>query len=277
MNALAPTLSAASLASPLEADLACSEAPLLLESNGFLRNMLIGLLRDAGANDVMLAKRGDTVIEQISERAPSVIIADWHTHDDPNEDRLKLVRAIRETENAAFRATPIVFISPPRSRREIEQARDAGVSEFLVTPIAPITLQDRLRSLDARPRPFVDVARCTGPDRRRRPRRAHGPAYKRTADVEAELTTPMAAARAAAVALVNETQLTGDRLAMRVGRSLQRFLTMVSDYTESEAEVVEMHRAALAQLVRMAEDGNPLREPVVTGLEQVVAKRMGRR
>ncbi|WP_297736534.1 hypothetical protein [uncultured Maricaulis sp.] len=277
MNALAPTLSAASLASPLEADLACSEAPLLLESNGFLRNMLIGLLRDAGANDVMLAKRGDMVIEQISERTPSVIIAGWHTHDDPNEDRLKLVRAIRETENAAFRATPIVFISPPRSRREIEQARDAGVSEFLVTPIAPITLQDRLRSLDARPRPFVDVARFTGPDRRRRPRRAHGPACKRTADVEAELTTPMAAARAAAVALVNETQLTGDRLAMRVGRSLQRFLTMVSDYTESEAEVVEMHRAALAQLVRMAEDGNPLREPVVTGLEQVVAKRMGRR
>lgn len=277
MNALAPTLSAASLASPLEADLACSEAPLLLESNGFLRNMLIGLLRDAGANEVMLAKRGDTVIEQISERTPSVIIADWHTHDDPNEDRLKLVRAIRETENAAFRATPIVFISPPRSRREIEQARDAGVSEFLITPIAPITLQDRLRSLDARPRPFVDVARFTGPDRRRRPRRAHGPAYKRTADVEAELTTPMAAARAAAVALVNETQLTGDRLAMRVGRSLQRFLTMVSDYTASEAEVVEMHRAALAQLVRMAEDGNPLREPVVTGLEQVVAKRMGRR
>ena len=37
-----------------------------------------------------------------------------------------------------------------------------------------------------------------------------------------------------------------------------------------------MHRAALAQLVRMVEDGNPLREPVVTGLEQVVAKRMGR-
>ncbi len=37
-----------------------------------------------------------------------------------------------------------------------------------------------------------------------------------------------------------------------------------------------MHRAALAQLTRMAEDGNPLREPVVTGLEQVVDKRMQR-
>ncbi len=277
MNALAPTQSVAKPKPSLEAELGCSETPLLLESNGFLRNLLIGLLRDAGANDVMLAKRGNAVIEQISERTPSVIIADWHNHDDPNEDRLKLVRAIRETENAAFQATPIVFISPPRSRREIERARDAGVSEFLITPIAPVTLQDRLRSLDTSPRPFVAAARFTGPDRRRRPRRAHGPAYKRTADVEADLTTPMAAARAAAIALVNETQLTGDRLAMRVGRSLQRFLTTISDYTPAEAEVVEMHRAALAQLVRMAEDGNPLREPVVTGLEQVVAKRMGRR
>ena len=276
MNARASTLPVARTVSTPEAESTCNAAPLLLESNGYLRNMLIGLLRDAGAEHVMVARRSEAVIEQISEHPPSVIIADWHDHDNPDDDRLKLVRAIRETENAAFRDTPIVFISQPRSRREIERARDAGVSEFLITPIAPVTLQDRLRSLDTSPRTFVNAARFTGPDRRRRPRRAHGPAYKRTADVDAELTTPMAAARAAASALVNETQLTGDRLAIRVGRSLQRFLTTVSDYTPVEAEVVEMHRAALAQLVRMVEDGNPLREPVVTGLEQVVAKRMGR-
>jgi hypothetical protein len=34
-----------------------------------------------------------------------------------------------------------------------------------------------------------------------------------------------------------------------------------------------MHRAAIAQLARLADEGNPLREPVVTGLEQVVARR----
>jgi len=253
----------------------CSGTPLLLESNGYLRNMLISLLRDAGANDVMVAKRGDMALSQISERTPSVIIADWHDHEDPNEDRLKLVRSIRESEHAPYRDTPIVLISQPRSRREVEHARDVGVSEFLITPIAPITLQNRLRSLDLEPRDFIDATRFTGPDRRRRERKAHGPAYKRTVDVTEGLTSPMAAARAAAVALAHDTQLTGDRLAIRVGRSLQRFTTAMADYTTIEAEVVEMHRAALAQLARMAEDGNPLREPVVTGLEQVVAKRMG--
>ena len=253
------------------------EMPLLLESNGFLRNLLLGLLRETGADDVMVAKRGDVAMAQIAERTPSVLIADWHDHDDPAEDRLKLVRTIREAQSAPYRRTPIIFISQPRSRREVERARDAGVSEFLITPIATQTLQERLRSLDLKPRDFISAARFAGPDRRRRLRKAHGPAYKRVADVAAGLTTPIAAARAAAVALAHETLLTGDRLAIRVGRSLQRFITSIADYTPVEAEVVEMHRAALAQLVRMAEDGNPLREPVVAGLEQVVAKRLARR
>jgi len=254
----------------------CGNAPMLLESNSFLRNMLLGLLRDAGADHVTVASRGDAALTQIAERTPRVIIADWHTDVAPDEDRLKLVRTIRESDGAPFRDTPIVLISQPRSRREIEHARDVGVSEFLITPIAPVTLQNRLRSLDEQPRSFINASRFNGPDRRRRARRAEGPVHKRMADVEAGLTNPMSAARAAAVALAHETQLTGDHLAIRVGRSLQRFITAVTEYSAAEAEVVEMHRAALAQLLRMAEEGNPLREPVVTGLEQVVAKRMGR-
>ncbi len=255
----------------------CGNAPMLLESNSFLRNMLLGLLRDAGANQVTVASRGDTALTQIAERTPSVIIADWHADTSAEEDRLKLVRTIRESEGAPFRDTPIVLMSQPRSRRQIENARDVGVSEFLITPIAPVTLQNRLRSLDDQPRDFISASRFNGPDRRRRARRAEGPAHKRMADVADGLTTPMSAARAAAVALAHETQLTGDRLAIRVGRSLQRFITAVTEYSAAEAEVVEMHRAALAQLLRMAEEGHSLREPVVTGLEQVVAKRMGRR
>lgn len=252
------------------------DPPLVLERNTFMRNLLANLLRDAGASDVMLASHADTAMHAMHERAPSLILSDWTSFTDPNEDRLRLVRRIRETERAPYRDTPVIFVSPPRGRREIEAARDAGVSEFLVTPIAPLTLQTRIRSLETSPRDFIEAQRFAGPDRRRRPRLKQGPSLKRNADVEAGLTTPIAAARAAAVALAHETQLTGDALSIRVGRSLQRFIASIGDYTPTEAEVVDMHRAALAQLARMAENGNPLREPVVQGLEQVVAKRMDR-
>lgn len=252
-------------------------APLVLQPNRYLRNIIFALLRGAGARDVLLAQHAESAMATLSERRPSVILMDWDQHADPDEDRLRLLRRIRETDGAPFRETPIIVVTPPRTRLEIERARDAGVTEFLVTPLAPVTLQERLHSLDRQPRHFIQSSRFSGPDRRRRPRHAAGPSLKRTADVEAGLTTPMQAARAAAVALAHETRLSGDPLAIRVGRSLQRFIACVRDYTEVEAEVVDMHRAALAQLTRMAEDGNPLREPVVTGLEQVVEKRMKRR
>lgn len=253
------------------------DTPLLLQSNQFLRSILISLLRETGARDVMVTRCAESALIAMGHRPPSVFVADWNEHDTPGEDRLRLVRRIRDSETAAYRRTPIVMISQPRPRREIELARDAGVTEFIITPIAPVTLQARLKSVKESPRDFVQSPRFNGPDRRRRPRHASGPSYKRMADVAAGLTTPMGAARAAAVALVNETQLGGDALAVRVARSLQRFIAFIADYTATEAEVADMHRAALAQLTRMAEDGNPLREPVVTGLEQVVEKRMRRR
>lgn len=253
-----------------------SGRPLLLQSNQFLRSILISLLREAGSPEVMVARCAESAVTVLEQQLPSMIVADWNDQTELTEDRLRLIRRIRESDGAQYRRTPIIMISRPRPRRDIEQARDAGVTEFIVTPIAPVTLQDRIRALREKPRDFVQSPRFNGPDRRRRKHYAAGPSYKRTADVEAGLTTPMAAARAAAVALVNETQLSGDPLAVRVGRSLQRFIAHIDDYTSVEAEVANMHRATLAQLTRMAEDGNPLREPVVTGLEQVVDKRMRR-
>jgi CheY-like chemotaxis protein len=253
------------------------DTPLLLQSNPFLRSILVSLLRDNGSQEVMVTRCAESALTAMDHRPPSVLVTDWNEHEESDEDRLRLVRRIRESETAAYRRTPIIMISQPRPRREIELARDAGVTEFIVTPIAPATLHSRLRAVKEAPRDFVQSPRFSGPDRRRRPRHALGPSYKRMADVAAGLTTPMKAARAAAVALVQETRTGGDPLAVRVARSLQRFISHLADYTPTEAEVADMHRAALAQLTRMAEDGNPLREPVVTGLERVVEKRMQRR
>ncbi|WP_203291815.1 response regulator [Maricaulis parjimensis] len=251
-------------------------APLLLQSNPFMRSILVSLLRDAGSNEVHVARCADSTMEMMNERLPGVLVSDWNDASTPTEDRLRLIRRIREMDDRVLREMPIIMISQPRSRREIELARDAGVSEFIITPIAPVTLQHRLTSLREKPRDFIESPRFAGPDRRRRKRHAAGPSYKRMADVEAGLTTPMQAARAAAVSLVQEMQLSGDPLTLRVARSLQRFISHIKTYTLVEAEVADMHRATISQLSRMAEDGNPLREPVVMGLEQVVEKRMRR-
>ncbi len=250
------------------------EPALVLHSSSFMRNILIGVLRDAGVRDIRVATHANGALRALEETAPALLVADWTEQSDAEEDRIRLLQRIRRAEQKHYRDTPVILLSSPRPRPEIERARDAGATEFLITPLAPITMIDRLKSMQAQPRPFIAASRFNGPDRRRRPRREMGPSLKRTADVEAGLTTPMAAARCATLALAHETQLSGDPLAIRVGRSLQRFIASLLNYTHVEAEVVEMHRAALAQLVRMADAGNPLRDPVVSGLERIVEKRL---
>lgn len=247
---------------------------LVLNGNSFMRNIVIGVLRDAGVRDILVATHAGAALRQMQESAPALVVADWTDHSDAAEDRVKLLQRIRASGQSGYHDTPIILLSSPRPRSDIERARDAGATEFLVTPLAPITMINRLKSMQSQPRTFIEASRFTGPDRRRRPRNKMGPSLKRTADVEAGLTTPMAAARCAALALTHETKLAGDPLAIRVGRSLQRFIASLANYSAVEAEVVEMHRAALAQLVRMADAGNPLRDPVVSGLEQIVTKRL---
>ncbi|MGK0267315.1 MAG: CheY-like chemotaxis protein [Maricaulis sp.] len=247
---------------------------LVLNANSFMRNILIGVLRDAGVRDIIITTHAGAALRAMHESAPALIVADWMEPVDKAEDRVRLLQRIRGAEQGQYRDTPIILLSAPRTRLDIERARDAGANEFLITPLAPITMINRLKAMQTQPRAFIEASRYAGPDRRRRPRKEMGPSLKRTADVEAGLTTPMAAARSASFALAHETRLSGDPLAIRIGRSLQRFIASLLHYTPVEAEVVEMHRAALAQIVRMADDGNPLRDPVVSGLEQIVANRL---
>ena len=50
----------------------------------------------------------------------------------------------------------------------VAEARDAGVTEFLVKPITAHALFDRISSVIARPCPFIRTATYFGPDRRRK-------------------------------------------------------------------------------------------------------------
>ena len=47
------------------------------------------------------------------------------------------------------------------------EARDAGVTEFLVKPLSAQALHQRILSVVAHPRPFIRTPTFFGPDRRR--------------------------------------------------------------------------------------------------------------
>lgn len=82
-------------------------------------------------------------------------------------DGLEFVRLVRTGSDSPNPFVPIIMLTAYTERRNIMQARDAGITEFLAKPISARSLYARLHSAVFRPRPFIKVTQYFGPDRRR--------------------------------------------------------------------------------------------------------------
>lgn len=85
-------------------------------------------------------------------------------------DGIELIRRIRRDPRSPNKFVPIIMMTGYSHRARVEQARDMGVTEFLVKPFTAKDLYTRIEQLIERPRQFVDAGEGTyfGPDRRRR-------------------------------------------------------------------------------------------------------------
>jgi DNA-binding NtrC family response regulator len=63
---------------------------------------------------------------------------------------------------------PIVLVTGYSALIRVAQARDAGVTEFMVKPFSANDMAKRIAYVINKPRDFVDAKDYFGPDRRRR-------------------------------------------------------------------------------------------------------------
>jgi DNA-binding response OmpR family regulator len=71
-----------------------------------------------------------------------------------------------------FRKWTIVMMTGYSHKIRVEEARDVGVTEFLVKPFRARDLYARIEQLIEKPRRFVEAEAFFGPDRRRRKMKA---------------------------------------------------------------------------------------------------------
>lgn len=81
---------------------------------------------------------------------------------------MKYVRQIRALKPDQICFVPIIQLSGFAQHSHVEQARDAGITEFLRLPVSPKLLYERIVYSIEHPRPFIDSPDYFGPDRRRR-------------------------------------------------------------------------------------------------------------
>lgn len=138
---------------------------LVIEDNAHMRTLLRSLLQALGIRDVIECADGASGYKTLREKSPDFVLTDLSMKP---IDGIEFTRMVRTAEDSPSPYVPIIMVTGHTERALVEQARDAGVTEFLAKPITVQNLLLRITEIVERPRPFVRSETYFGPDRRRR-------------------------------------------------------------------------------------------------------------
>ena len=138
---------------------------LLVDDNQHMRLLLIEILRAIGVRQVYEAMDGSEALAILRSTAIDVVFTDLSMN---GLDGIDFVNLVRNSPDSPNPFVPIVMITGHSTERRVNEARNAGVNEFLVKPVTARGVIHRLTLLIENPRPFVRAGDYFGPDRRRR-------------------------------------------------------------------------------------------------------------
>jgi len=137
---------------------------LVVEDNPFMKDLMRQILRTLGVTQIVEASDGAEGFELFKQMGADIVLLDWQMGP---VDGLELTKLLRGNDSNN-RYVPIIMITAYSEIARVTLARDAGVNELLVKPIAATSLFTRIRAVIERPRLFVEAESYFGPDRRRR-------------------------------------------------------------------------------------------------------------
>lgn len=138
---------------------------LVVEDNQPMALMVKSILNTFGIVNVILARHGEEGFEAYCRYNTDIVLADWMMKP---MDGITLTRAIRSEPRSPNPFVPIILMTGFSEKTRVMEARDAGVTEFLVKPFEARDLYKRLAQCIERPRQFVRCETFFGPDRRRK-------------------------------------------------------------------------------------------------------------
>lgn len=138
---------------------------LVVESTRAMFDLTRSVLQAFGVNQVYSAYGADEGFETFCRVNPDLVIIDWL--EDP-ANGLELTRRIRTDPKSPNPFMPIIMMTGYSQKKRVLQARDSGITEFIVKPFTAKALYQKIEQLVERPRHFVSSENYFGPDRRRK-------------------------------------------------------------------------------------------------------------
>jgi CheY-like chemotaxis protein len=138
---------------------------LVADSNPYTRRLTRMMLVNLGARAIYEASDGAAALDAIRMVSPDVMIMNW---DMPVLNGSEVMRIVRSPGMFPKPNLPIIMLTDIGLRSRVVAAIRLGVHEFLVKPISPKTLQQRLLGIMLNPRPMVRAGNYYVPMPRRR-------------------------------------------------------------------------------------------------------------
>ena len=138
---------------------------LLVDDNHYMRVLLAEILRAIGVKHIYEATDGAEGLQMMRDHPIDVVMTDLSMQP---LDGIDFVRLLRNSPDSPNQLAPVIMVTGHSTFARVNEARDAGVSEFLAKPLTARGVIERLHQAIEHPRPFVRSEDYFGPDRRRR-------------------------------------------------------------------------------------------------------------
>lgn len=156
---------------------------LLVDDNQHMRAITSAILQSAGIRKIREVSDGALALEALREQAIDLAIVDFNMFP---IDGVEFTRLVRNSPDSANPYLPIIMMTGHSEKHRVMEARDAGVTEFVVKPITAKAIFDRIQNVIVRPRAYVKTDGYFGPDRRRAATDKYRGAMRRRNDLKAE-------------------------------------------------------------------------------------------
>ena len=138
---------------------------LVVEDTAPMLKLVVSLLESLGVGKIYTADDGQRGFDVFKKMNPDIVISDWHMK---TANGIDLALQIRKNPLSPNRLVPMILVTGYSAMNRVAEARDSGVTEFLIKPFSANDLALRLAHVINRPRDFIDCRNFFGPDRRRR-------------------------------------------------------------------------------------------------------------